>query len=102
MNEVTGLKKTLVKLLSIVKSDEDLWDTSDVIRNWKVSVRTLASWRSKGMIGYIKIGGKIWYPKIAREKFLLKNMVENDCLRKSDSDRPKLIYPAQYQWRKES
>jgi len=39
----------------------------------------LATWRKKKLISYIQVGSKIWYPKLAREEFLLNNLVDNDC-----------------------
>jgi predicted site-specific integrase-resolvase len=45
-----------------------------------VSERTLADWRRKGLISYVQVSGKIWYPKEAREEFIRRNLinVEND------------------------
>lgn len=50
----------------------ELWDNSDMVRNWKVSTRTLATWRSEKKISYVQLDGKIWYPKDAREDFIVK------------------------------
>ena len=59
------------------RSDEDeMWDNSDMMRNWKISQRTLASWRSDGLIDYVQAGGKIWYSKENRNAFLLRNTVK--------------------------
>lgn len=80
LNEVADLKKTLDILLSIVKPEEDLWDNSDLIRNWKVSDRTLSDWRKNGLISYIQVNGKIWYTKKAREGFLEKHLVKDGGL----------------------
>lgn len=47
---ITEIQKCLEEVLSCVhelkeknKSGEDMWDNSDLIRNWKISERTLAS-----------------------------------------------------------
>lgn len=53
----------------------ELWDNADMVKNWKVSERTLATWRHEGLIGYVKVGGKIWYPREQRELFLNENLV---------------------------
>jgi len=54
----------------------ELWDNADMIKNWKVSERTLATWRHEGLIGYVKVGGKIWYPREQRELFLNNNLID--------------------------
>ncbi len=64
------IKIQLNQLLKLMKPENDLWDNSDMMRNWKVSERLLADWRSKKLIGYVKVNGKIWYTKEAREGFL--------------------------------
>jgi hypothetical protein len=56
--------------------DEDLWDNSDLIRKWKISQRTLATWRANGLIGYIQVGGKIWYTIEDRSSFLSRHKVK--------------------------
>jgi len=66
----------LLELLAKVKSDEDLWDNSDMIRNWKVSERTLANWRYKNLIGFVQVNSKIWYPREARDEFLIENYIK--------------------------
>lgn len=55
-----------------VTSDDELWDNADLVRNWHVSERTLATWRSRQLIDYAKIGKKIYYSKDDREKFMNK------------------------------
>lgn len=67
-DELTEIKKS--------RSDDDMWDNSDMIRNWKVSKRTLAEWRVEGKIGYVQMGGKIWYPREEREFFIKTNLVK--------------------------
>ena len=57
------------------RSKEEMWDNSDMVRNWKVSTRTLATWRAENLIDYVQVGSKIWYPPMAREEFMLRNEV---------------------------
>lgn len=74
--EFTEIKVILERVLSSIKPDEDLWDNADIIKNWKVSERTLADWRKKGLISYIQVQSKIWYPRTARESFLKDHFVK--------------------------
>ena len=46
------LKELLHEIKAEVKPEQELWDNSDLMRNWKISERTLATWRSKGLIGF--------------------------------------------------
>ena len=71
------ISEQLSKLQSLIKPENDLWDNADVKRNWKVSDRTLADWRAKGIINFVKVNGKIWYPRKARDYFLEKFYIEN-------------------------
>lgn len=71
------VSKKVDAVLKVVKAEEDLWDNSELIRRWNVSERTLASWRSKGLISYVQVNGKIWYPRVAREEFLVRNLISN-------------------------
>ncbi len=67
------------KELTDIKKNRDcneMWDNSDLIRNWKVSLRTLAEWRTERKIGYVQIGNKIWYPREERELFIKTNLVK--------------------------
>ena len=73
---IDEIKESVDRLFEVVKPEEDLWDNADIIRNWKVSERTLAEWRRKGMISYVRVSGKIWYPKEARENFIRDHLVE--------------------------
>ncbi len=82
MYELKKLKKAFSELNETVKgigskviSKDELWDNADMIKNWKVSARTLAEWRAKGIIGFIQVGHKIWYPRESRELFLAKYFV---------------------------
>jgi hypothetical protein len=70
------IREQLSQLKSLIKPENDLWDNADIKRNWKVSDRTLANWRAKDMIKYIKVKGKIWYPREAREGFLMRYYVD--------------------------
>lgn len=73
--EFTEVKAVLEKVLSSIRPEEDLWDNADIIKNWKVSERTLADWRKKGLISYVQVQSKIWYPKPARDEFINNNIV---------------------------
>lgn len=68
------LSERIRELTDKITPNEELWDSEDICRNWKISPRTLATWRSKKTIGFIKVNGKIWYPRIEREKFLKANL----------------------------
>lgn len=68
------LAERIRELTAKITPNEELWDSEDICRNWKISPRTLATWRSKKTIGFIKVNGKIWYPRIEREKFLKANL----------------------------
>jgi len=52
------------------KSDTAIWDNTDIKNRWHVSERTLASWRSKGLVTYSKVGKKIFYSEKDRRSFL--------------------------------
>ena len=82
ISEISRLEKNqavigeqLNQLLSLVKPGEELWDNADIKRYWKVSDRTIASWRADRLIGYIKVGSKIWYPKNERDIFLKSHFI---------------------------
>ena len=77
LKKISDLLTSFEENLNSADIEEDLWDTSDIIRNWHVSERTLATWRKKKLIGYIQVGSKLWYPKLAREEFLLINFIDN-------------------------
>ena len=61
--------------LKASSGENELWDNNDMCRNWKVSIRTLASWRASRLIQYVQVGSKIWYTKENREAFLLTHSV---------------------------
>jgi hypothetical protein len=75
LQQVQFLRKELTDINKNRYCDE-MWDNSDLIRNWKVSLRTLADWRAEGKIGYVQIGNKIWYPREERELFIKANLVK--------------------------
>ena len=88
MNYDTNIRvKELASMLNILQSEindlkkgsdaNDLWDNTDIVQNWKVSKRTLASWRAKGQIDYVQLDGKFWYSKENRDSFIEKYSVRN-------------------------
>jgi len=86
LKEVTGALKQLTSEVHDLKKNigiNELWDSSDLIRNWKLSSRTLSTWRADGLIDYVQAGSKIWYPRESRDKFLKYNQItfnqENKC-----------------------
>jgi hypothetical protein len=72
---IVEVRECISRLMDAVKPEEDLWDNSEIIRKWKISDRTLAGWRSKSLISYVQVKGKIWYPRAAREEFLQRNLI---------------------------
>ena len=74
---IDEVKEGVDRLLEVVKPEDDLWDNSDIVRNWKVSERTLASWRKEKLIRFVQLKDKIWYPREAREEFLQRNLIRN-------------------------
>ena len=72
---IDEVKDCVNRLLDVVKPEVELWDNSDLIRNWKVSERTLATWRQNGLINFIRVNGKIWYTKDARDRFLKDHQI---------------------------
>ena len=76
LNGIEQLNNKIDKIIEVVNPEEDLWDNADIIRNWKISERTLASWRQHSLISFIQVNGKIWYSKKAREEFLQNYLKE--------------------------
>lgn len=81
--EMTELKvkvdsgnKLLNEMKGLLRPEQELWDNEDMISFWHVSSRTLATWRAEGIIGYVQVGGKIWYPREARKLFLESNFIK--------------------------
>jgi hypothetical protein len=81
MNDLEKKVESVASLLNEMKDrlsyENNLWDNPDMIKYWKVSARTLADWRGKGLIGYTQVGGKIWYSVEDREQFLKVNRVSS-------------------------
>lgn len=75
---INAVKSDIDTIKKTIKSDDELWDGSDIIRNWHVSGRTLASWRKKKIIGYVQINKKIFYPKQVRERFINDNSIKKE------------------------
>jgi len=72
---IFDLRKGVESIKEMTSSTNELWDNSDIIRNWHVSERTLATWRSKGLITFTKVGKKIFYDKTDRDAFIRANKV---------------------------
>jgi hypothetical protein len=75
---IYAMMRDIEMLKEKAQSDYELWDSSDLVRNWHVSDRTLADWRKKKLIGYVQINKKIYYPFEEREKFLKSNKIVNN------------------------
>ena len=73
---ISEIRNDLNFVMNNIKPEEELWDNSDLTRRWKISERTLASWRHTGLISYVQVNGKIWYPKEARDSFLRDHLVK--------------------------
>jgi hypothetical protein len=76
INKYPGIEE-LVKLIRYEvqqakrPAEEVIYDDVDLRNFLKVSKRTTATWREKGMITYSKLGGKIYY-KLSDVLSLLK------------------------------
>lgn len=73
LSQMVDSLKSELNELKASSYENELWDNNDMCRNWKISLRTLASWRASGLIQYVQVGSKIWYTKEHRETFLEKN-----------------------------
>ncbi len=75
------VKRLTVEVQRLTKKEDtdEPYDNADMIRNWKVSARTLATWRKEGLIGYVQVGSKIWYPKDVRDEFINANYVKTEA-----------------------
>ncbi len=51
----------------------DLVDNSELIQLFKISSRTAQEWRNKGVVGYSKIGGKVYYKRSEINELIKKN-----------------------------
>ena len=82
---LTSLRNGIDTISQRVTMENQLWDNSDIIKNWHVSARTLAYWRSKGLITFTKVGKKIYYEKTDRDAFIRANKVNTKKLKKNES-----------------
>lgn len=57
-------------------NNEKLLDRQDLLQMFPISPRTLQYWRTKGMLPYSKIGGKIFYKMSDVQEMLRKYRVE--------------------------
>lgn len=71
-----AILKELNLLSTMVNPKDELWRVQDMESNWGVSVRLQANWRRDGVIDYVQIGNKIWYPREAREAFIKANTIK--------------------------
>ena len=55
-------------------SRDELYDSQDMLQKFHISQRTLFNWRSKGMIRFIQLGKKIYYPRMCVEEMLQKHL----------------------------
>ena len=60
----------------ITNPKEIIYDNADVMQLLKISQRTLAGWRAKGIITYSKIEGKLFYTQADILECLNKNKHE--------------------------
>jgi len=57
-------------------TSEKLFDRQDILQMFHISARTLQHWRSKGILHYHKIRGKIFYRQKDVEDMLQRNKVQ--------------------------
>lgn len=60
----------------ITNPSEIILDNADVLQLLKISQRTLAGWRAKGIITYSKIEGKLYYTQADIMECLNRNKYE--------------------------
>lgn len=60
----------------ITNPSEIIYDNADVLQLLKISQRTLAGWRAKGIITYSKIEGKLFYTQADILECLNRNKYE--------------------------
>ena len=70
VEEVTELRRFLIKGLSVHHASLDLLDNADMRRILKVSDGTLKKWRDEGLLPFHQIGQKIYYRVCDVEDFL--------------------------------
>lgn len=80
---VEEIKKQNDAVISILKEkkvitnpSEIILDNADVLQLLKISQRTLAGWRAKGIITYSKIEGKLYYTQADIMECLNRNKYE--------------------------
>lgn len=60
----------------ITNPQEIIYDNADMLQLLKISQRTLAGWRAKGIITYSKIEGKLFYTQADILECLNRNKYE--------------------------
>ncbi|MGV8829331.1 MAG: helix-turn-helix domain-containing protein [Breznakibacter sp.] len=68
------VKKLLSKLTNY--SSNNWIDTQDAMRMLGISLRTMQTYRDNGLIGFSKVGRKIYYKVSDIEKLLEKHFIE--------------------------
>lgn len=56
---------------------DELMDNSTFMIKLKKSDRACANWRKKGLIPYVKLGGRIYYKNKDVAEFIERNVVKN-------------------------
>lgn len=80
--QINQISKRIARIEEVItkgiKSDHDLdWDNATLLREWKISKRTAANYRQKGLAFY-KRGGFIYYSPKNRENFITLKKEPND------------------------
>lgn len=73
------IKESLDNLVIKTNNDDELWDSTDLLRNWHISERTLAGWRAEKKISFSKVGKKIFYSKKDRDSFIKRYHINGIC-----------------------
>lgn len=63
-----AIEKTIAQKSKPDISDLD-WDNSMLMREWQISPRTAVNYRKQGL-EHFKVGGRIYYTPLQREKFI--------------------------------
>lgn len=66
---VTVIEKIVENISNYPKLSEKDWDTSTLIQEWKISKRTAANYRQRGM-KYYRRGGRLFYTPESRNEFI--------------------------------
>ncbi len=87
-NDLNYRVKELSDMINMMRSEiaelrnrfieNNMWDNNDMMRYWGISLRTLATWRSDGLIEFVQLGSKIWYSKENRDSFIQRNTVRSE------------------------